>query len=572
MLVRVEDPSWNLQNIQDIPDYEETFRLGKSVGCVGSRHTIRALQEDPAVIYVEASRTGSSWESSLPDSQSTEKVSSSVPLSVPIKADQVHQFEKGDKALIAIIDSGIDVLHDAFLDSSGIRTRILAIWDQTESTDSGSENSRWCPFGKEYTKEEIDEYIRNQSAPLKLRDLSNVDARGQRKNGHGTHVASIAAGREGQHFLGGIAPEAKIVVVKIDPQHTRGLTFTHGYALEYINHIAGEVAKLPVVVNVSQGINAGSHDGKSNLEQLYNSDFLEDGKKIGYVVVKSAGNERKTRRHAKFSVTPKVPFELLLNCWGTTREQELIELWFDPGYRLEFCVENPSGERTAWVTLVYKEEKKVFLTKNKCSIIYTQHSNHNGDSVLSIALKKENADSIEEGCWKLFVKKAGGMVEENDIHAWIEIGTTRTVSFESSDECVTLTVPGTADNVIVVGSVRNMSNDFHPDGDSSYGPTRKGGKKPDLVAPGVGIYAACSGTDNEICQMSGTSIAAPHVTGAIALLLSAMEKQRPEFPQLNASQICAAIRRTTQDFEGWDKGRGCGILDIHKLFEVFGLI
>ncbi|MCC5611385.1 S8 family serine peptidase [Nostoc sp. CHAB 5834] len=568
MLVRVKNPSWNpLQ----VPDYEETFRLGKSIGCVGSRRTIEALQEDPEVIYVEASRQGSGWEGSSPDSQLSEEVSPPNPLSVTINANKVHQFEKGNKALVGIIDSGIDVLHDAFLDSSG-ETRILAIWDQTESTDSGSEISRWCPFGKEYTKEEIDEYIRNKLAPLNLRDLSNVDARGQRKNGHGTHVASIAAGREGQRFLGGIAPEAKIVVVKIDPQNTRGLTFTHGCALKYINYVADEVAKLPVVVNVSQGINAGSHDGKSNLEQLYNSDFLEDGEKIGYVVVKSAGNERRTRRHAKFSVTPKVPFELLLNCWGTTREQELIELWFDPGYKLEFCVENPSRERTAWVSLMNKKEEKVFLTKNKCYVIYTQHSNHNGDSVLSIALKKESADSIEEGCWKLIVKKAGGMAEENDIHAWIEIGKTRTVFFESSDECVTLTVPGTADNVIVVGSVRNMSNDFHPDGDSSHGPTRKGGKKPDLVAPGVGIYAACSGTDNEICQMSGTSMAAPHVTGAIALLLSAMENQRPE-SQLNALQICAAIRRTTQDFQGmWDRGIGCGILDIYKLFEEFGLI
>ncbi len=106
-----------------------------------------------------------------------------------------------------------------------------------------------------------------------------------------------------------------------------------------------------------------------------------------------------------------------------------------------------------------------------------------------------------------------------------------------------------------------------------HGPTRKGGKKPDLVAPGVRIYAARSGHNNEICQMSGTSIAAPHVTGAIALLLSAREKQQPRFSQLNASQICAAIRRTTQDFEGrWDKGRGCGVLDVYKLFEEFRLI
>ncbi len=467
MLVRVKNLSWNPQKI---PDYEETFRLGQSVGCIGSRRTIEALQEDPEVIYVEASRPGSDWEGSSSDIQSTEEVAPPVPLSVTINADRVHQFERGNKALIGIIDSGIDILHDAFLDSSGMETRILAIWDQTENSDLGTQKNRWCPFGKEYTKEEIDKYVRTQTAPPNLRDISNVDARGQQKNGHGTHVASIVAGSAGQHFLGGIAPEAKIVVVKIDPQHPRGLAYTHGSALLYIKYIADEVAKLPVVVNVSQGVNAGSHDGKSNLEQLYNSDFLENGEKIGYAVVKSAGNERNTGRHAKFNVTNKVPFELLFNCWVTTREEELIELWFDSGYKLEFCIENPNREKTSWVNLNNRTEDKVFLTKNRCSIRYIQHSPQNGDSVLSIALKKESADSIEEGCWKLLVRKSGGIAEENDVHAWIEIGAIRTVFFEKSDECVTLTVPGTAENLIVVGSVQNTPDYFRIDEDSSYGP------------------------------------------------------------------------------------------------------
>jgi hypothetical protein len=39
--------------------------------------------------------------------------------------------ESGDQALIAIIDEGIDVFHNAFLDESG-NTRIIAIWDQTD--------------------------------------------------------------------------------------------------------------------------------------------------------------------------------------------------------------------------------------------------------------------------------------------------------------------------------------------------------------------------------------------------------------------------------------------------------
>jgi len=40
--------------------------------------------------------------------------------------------ELGDKALVAIIDDGIDVLHEAFLDAAG-RSRIIGIWDQTDT-------------------------------------------------------------------------------------------------------------------------------------------------------------------------------------------------------------------------------------------------------------------------------------------------------------------------------------------------------------------------------------------------------------------------------------------------------
>ena len=52
---------------------------------------------------------------------------------------------------------------------------------------------------------------------------------------------------------------------------------------------------MPVVVNISQGMNAGAHDGRSALELGFEH-FSDGGRMPGRVVVKSAGNERDKRR------------------------------------------------------------------------------------------------------------------------------------------------------------------------------------------------------------------------------------------------------------------------------------
>jgi hypothetical protein len=83
---------------------------------------------------------------------------------------------------------------------------------------------------------------------------------------------------------------------------------------------------------------------------------------------------------------------------------------------------------------------------------------------------------------------------------------------------ISITDPGNAESVITVGSThRMMPHNYGVSYFSSRGPTGDGRTKPDLVAPGERIDS-CS-LNGYYETMDGTSMAAPHVSGAAALLI-----------------------------------------------------
>ncbi|MDW8103432.1 MAG: S8 family serine peptidase [Armatimonadota bacterium] len=97
-------------------------------------------------------------------------------------------------------------------------------------------------------------------------------------------------------------------------------------------------------------------------------------------------------------------------------------------------------------------------------------------------------------------------------------------------------------------------------GFSGRGPTLGGRKKPDVTAPGVGIVTT-TGSGSSFVSTSGTSVATPHVTGALALLHD-MGIHDPLL--LRAVLINSAEDRGSP---GWDREWGWGYVDLRAAMQ-----
>lgn len=124
-----------------------------------------------------------------------------------------------------------------------------------------------------------------------------------------------------------------------------------------------------------------------------------------------------------------------------------------------------------------------------------------------------------------------------------------------------ITDPGNAEDVITVGSThRSHPHNYGVSYFSSRGPTGDGRRKPDLVAPGEKITAPV--LNCRVQRMDGTSMAAPHVSGAAALL---MARHRELIG--NPRRIKEILCRTATDLGRESHFQGAGMVDILRALQ-----
>ena len=191
----------------------------------------------------------------------------------------------------------------------------------------------------------------------------------------------------------------------------------------------------------------------------------------------------------------------------------------------------------------------------------------NGDNVINIFL----GTKMPSGVWGVELRAVG--TQPADFHSWIERDDDRRdpqnppvvrrnqSKFVDADEVRTHTVGSIScgQDVIAVGSYAATVLQRDLSAFTAEGPTRDGKRKPEVSAPGHGITAAASKSGDGVVVMSGTSMAAPHVTGLTALVMQAAG--RPLTVAEIRKAVIGAARGNPPVGGGWHPRYGNGRVD-----------
>lgn len=457
----------------------------------------------------------------------------------------------GDDVIIGIVDSGIDSNHPAF------QGRIHSIWDQT-ITGTG-----WGTT--------------NYGAVLSGATLGvSVDT-----NGHGTHVAGIAAGRD--PVFEGVASNAELVIVKTDFSNT-----SIGDGIRYVFDVASKLGR-PAVVNLSLGGHFDAHDGSDDLSLLIDQ---ESGP--GRIVVVAAGNEGGDDIHAHANVAGgqvvDILFQVPPNSQIGSTPLVLLNGWYDPNSTCDISVQTSSGGATPFQPVIAQGlASMTYAFPNAVVNITTPPitATPNADHHFLVELRPGASSTlVQGGTWRLRIRNRGLNPAQIDCWSLVPAGA-RDVAFlapfNSNDKKIGS--PGAASEAITVASYTSRNiwidstgasravglpldtiSDF-----SSPGPLRNNGQKPDVTAPGAMIISCLSSLSsprasdkitNLFSVNAGTSMACPFITGLVALLL----QRNPSLDPAAAK----ALLKTNSQIPGQPSGTfdpkwGFGLIDAGSL-------
>lgn len=513
---------------------------------------IGRLSEDEHTVRIEAERGTTAM------MDTTGIIVNAVPVQHGIGLPQGYT---GKGVVVGVQDIGFDLTHPTFYSSDMSQYRIKAMWDQLSYDTLQSS----LPVGRDYVGQE--ELLKIQHPRDGIYQT------------HGTHTTGIAAGSgaEGNGAVSpykGIAYDADICLVCNATSNDAGLIdpkdyYKYTYALDalgfkYIFDYADRVGK-PCVINFSEG---SSMDFRGD-DQLY-YEMLDSLTGPGHIIVSSSGNNG-----ANITYVRKVANQQTkeINCnWGGSR---LVYVSTRSKSDFTFCAKLSNNGVTAQVEIPLE---KVLSSADST---YTDSISGNGftNRITATAYRscydptdiicdwEIDRDSLSrDGGWTPSIELKG----DNNVEMFPVSGSFYRADGSTSEEDNFYSVlsPGSAPSVISVGFTCYRKTLLNYKGEitytnnpkyesekgermmySSVGPTFDERIKPDVMAPGQNIVSSYSSfyyeqhpqdlngavrlfeynNRNYGWQIAGgSSMAAPVVTGIIALWLQANPKLTPE--------------------------------------------
>lgn len=493
-----------------------------------------------------------------------------------IRADMVWNEGRwgnlqGQGVIAGMVDTGINLGHNDFLDSSGV-SRV--VWAKNQET------GETC--------------FPRQGGTCSVSDVGDP---------HGSHVMGVMAsnGRGGCNdpnasgLCVGVAPRADIMVVKTP---LSGPSATVSKVLEAVQALFTQAILMgkPAVVNLSLGWFVGSHDGQGYYERQFSNVYQLYGG-AGYIMVASAGNSALERSHASISVSQSdgaVRRTLSIDCDPYTDAHSEIYGWYDTadGIQVRAFSESeaaPTPEQY-WQAFGGSSERNT----NYGTVTIAHNITNEDASARGFTITLN--EGLTKGRWHVEVRNQGGQTAQA-VDLWVSsffVICTNSVSGYSvpprfieddADPYYTIHPPCTSDDIICVSSYNTKCKGFldptsfckgcsrsFPDSCvpwkeavgtishfSSMGPNRVGAQKPAVAAPGQAIIVAGE-SGQSYFYVAGTSFSAPHVAGVVALMLQAN-------PYLTAAEAEKILIETARPHDGgspsWRPDWGWGMVDAY---------
>lgn len=464
----------------------------------------------------------------------------------------ISQTLTGKGVLVAVIDSGISYWNEDFRNPDGT-TRIRFLWDQV--------------LAREFDQTQINAALAAGSRQAAQQIVPSIDT-----TGHGTAVAGIAAGNGGRGGMAyaGIARESELLIVRLGSPRADSFPRTTELmrALTYAVNKSVEL-QMPLAVNLSFGNTYGAHNGTSLVER-----FLDNISEVGRsVICVGSGNEGASGGHVggSMKVTGRDTSESTnaVNTIDNTVDDNItrvelvvgvyetglnVQLWKEYVDRYLVTLVSPAGESFQVDTdqpgkqiyrlqqtqvLLYNGEPAPYMTSQE---IYFDFLPANGNRYL------------DQGVWTFQLRPLRTIT--GNYTFYLPSGTVRSANtrFVRPTPDVTLTIPSTAVKVITVGAYDpgyESYADFSGRGYLYQQPVNSRTSdtyvKPDLAAPGVGILAP--NRDGGYSPVTGTSFAAPFVTGAAAVLMQ-WGIVNGNDPYLYGEKVKAYLRKGAKGIRG----------------------